>query len=112
MCVQSKNFTAEESIVQPVCGWTGRCNPVCRVGPYGRDGRLVHGATVGNLALHSPGGMLIDLPRAFLSGAVAIDRLVGPVAHVRRPMPRGIDARLGVGEREALRAAREGQCAG
>lgn len=40
--------------------------------------------------------MLIELPRAFLSGAAAIDGLVSQVAYAQRPMPRGIDARLEV----------------
>ena len=70
----------------------------------GRPGSQVRGAAAGSLALHSPGGTILELPRAFLSDAAAIDRFVG-AAQAQRPMPRGLGARLGGDEREALRAA-------
>ena len=69
-----------------------------------RPGPPVHGAAAGNLVLHSPAGTILELPRAFLSDAAAIDGLVG-AAQARRPMPRGLGARLGGDERGALRAA-------
>ena len=69
-----------------------------------RPGPPVHGAAAGNLALHSPAGTILELPRAFLSDAAAIDGLVG-AAQARRPMPHGLGARLGGDERGALRAA-------
>ena len=69
-----------------------------------RSNSSVHGAATGNLVLYSPGGTLLELPRAFLSDAAAIDRFVG-AAQAQRPMPHGIDGGLGGDEREALRAA-------
>ena len=69
-----------------------------------RPGSSVHGAATGNLVLYSPAGTILELPRAFLSDAAAIDRFVG-AAQAQRPMPHGIGARLDEDEREALRAA-------
>ena len=70
----------------------------------GRPGSSVHGAATGNLVLYSPGGTVLELPRAFLSDTADIDRFVG-AAQAQRPMPHGIGARLGKDERDALRAA-------
>ena len=69
-----------------------------------RSDSSVHGSATGNLVLYSPAGTILELPRAFLSDAAAIDRFVG-AAQAQRPMPHGIDARLGGDERDALRAA-------
>ena len=69
-----------------------------------RSGSSVHGAATGSLVLYSPGGTVLELPRAFLSDAAGIDRFVG-AAQAQRPMPHGIGARLGADDREALRTA-------
>ena len=69
-----------------------------------RPGSSVHGAATGNLVLYSPAGTILELPRAFLSDAAAIDRFVG-AAQAQRPMPHGIGARLGGDEEETLRVA-------
>ena len=69
-----------------------------------RPGSSVHGAATGNLVLYSPAGTILELPRAFLPDAAAVDRLVG-AAQAQRPMPHGIGARLGGDEEKALRAA-------
>ena len=69
-----------------------------------RSGSSVHGSATGNLVLYSPGGTVLELPRAFLSDAAGIDRFVA-AAQAQRPMPHGIGSRLGGDERDALRAA-------